>query len=241
VDSVRGAEAALQAAKLDLEFTEIRSPIAGRISNARVTAGNLVSGGDSGGTLLTTVVSIDPIHCYVDLDERSALRYRTLDPARTNGTTGNVAAWMALTDESGFPRQGRVDFVDNQLNATTGTLRLRAIFSNSDGRAAPGYFARVRLPGSGVYEGLMIRDSAVGSDQGRPFVLVAQPDNTAGFRPVVLGPLLEGLRVVRSGLAPTDQVVLTGLMNARPGSLLRTQLVPMIPVTTNSAPTAARP
>jgi RND family efflux transporter MFP subunit len=241
VDSVRGAEAALQAAKLDLEFTEIRSPIAGRISNARVTAGNLVSGGDSGGTLLTTVVSIDPIHCYVDLDERSALRYRTLDPARTNGTTGNVAAWMALTDESGFPREGRVDFVDNQLNATTGTLRLRAVFPNPDGRAAPGYFARVRLPGSGVYEGLLIRDSAVGSDQGRPFVLVAQPDDTAGFRPVVLGPLLEGLRVVRSGLAPTDQVVLTGLMTARPGSPLRTQLVPMMPVTTNSVGTAARP
>ncbi len=241
VDSVRGAEAALQAAKLDLEFTEIRSPIAGRISNARVTAGNLVSGGDSGGTLLTTVVSIDPIHCYVDLDERSALRYRTLDLARTNGTTGNVAAWMALTDESGYPREGRVDFVDNQLNATTGTLRLRAVFPNPDGRAVPGYFARVRLPGSGEYEGLLIRDSAVGSDQGRPFVLVAQPDETAGFRPVVLGPLVDGLRVVRSGLAPSDQVVLTGLMTARPGSLLRTQLVPMMPAMTNSTATAARP
>lgn len=231
IETIRAAEAALQAARLDLEFTEVRSPIAGRISNARVTAGNLVSGGDSGATLLTTVVSVDPIHCYIEVDERSALRYRGLDPAGGNaGASENrMPAFMALTDEAAFPRRGHVDFVDNQLNPTTGTLRLRAVFPNPDGRAAPGFFARVRLPGGPPYPALLVRDTAVGSDQGRPFLLVAQPDNTAAFRPVTLGPIVEGLRVVRSGIADSDRVLLTGLMNARPGSRLRIETVPMQP------------
>ncbi|MBL8656709.1 MAG: efflux RND transporter periplasmic adaptor subunit, partial [Altererythrobacter sp.] len=200
-------------------------------------------GGDSGGTLLTTVVSVDPIYCYVEIDERSALRYRGLDPAfaTESPSTGEAGfrAFMALTDEEGFPRRGRVDFVDNQLNPTTGTLRLRAVFPNPDGRAAPGFFARVRLPGGEPYDALLLRDVAVGSDQGRPYVLVAQPDDTAAFRPVVLGPLVDGLRVVRSGLQATDRVVLSGLMNLRPGSKLRAENVPMAVEPASNA--AARP
>lgn len=243
IESVRAAEAGLQTAQLDLEFTEIRAPIAGRISNARVTSGNLVSGGDSGATLLTTIVSIDPIYCYVDVDERSALRYRGIekDPSRTRLPDGRIPAFMALTDESGFPRPGHIDFIDNQLNPTTGTLRIRAVFPNPDGRAAPGFFARVRLPGGSPYDGVLIRDSAIGSDQGHPFVFVAQDDNTAAYRAITTGPLIDGLRVVRNGLQSSERVVLTGLMGVRAGTVLQPTPVPMTATAGTNAATAATP
>lgn len=230
-ESVRSAEAALKVAELDLEFTEVRAPIAGRISNARVTAGNLVSGGNSAGTtLLTTIVSLDPMQCYLQVDEASALRYRQLyrEGRRASALFEKIPAEMALGNEAGFPRKGQIDFVDNELDPATGTIRVRAVFPNTDKLMAPGFFARVRFPGNGEYPAVLVRDSALGSDQGRPYVLTVDDQGVATYRPVKLGPLLDGLRVVREGLTATDRVIVSGLMTARPGQPVTAQLVPML-------------
>ena len=240
VDTVHAAEAALVAARLDLEFTEIRSPINGRTSIARVTAGNLVSGGAGNATLLTTVVSLDPVYCYIDVDERSALRYRAMQAQgrRQSNQGGSIPAWMGLADEEGFPRAGHLDFGDNQLNPETGSLRIRAVFSNPEGNASPGFFAKVRIPGAGDYEALLIRDAALGNDQGHPFVLVVDADGTAAHHPVVLGPQIDGLRAVRSGIKPDDRVIVMGLMNVRPGMKVQATESPMTPSPTNTPPPA---
>lgn len=228
--SVHAAEAALKSAELDLEFTQVRAPISGRISNARVTAGNLVTGGSSANaTLLTTVVSLDPLYCYFDADEASVLRYSQLqrEGKRTNAMAGRLPAEIGLGNERGFPHQGHIDFVDNQLNPATGTIRIRAIIPNTDRLMAPGFFARVRIPGNSEYNALLIRDTAISSDQGRLYVLVLDPQNKASYRPIKTGPLIDGLRVVREGLAPSDSVIVTGLMTVRPGAAVQPQTVPM--------------
>lgn len=212
---LRAAEADLAAARLDLEFTEVRSPIAGRVSDARVTKGNLVRDA----SLLTTVVSLDPIYCYVEADERSVLKYRAMhrEGTRVSAQFGKVEAEMELAIETGFPHKGYIDFVDNVLDPATGTIRARGVFENKDKLMAPGFFARLRIPGSGEYEGKLIVDAAVGDDQGRSFVWVVGSDNRAAYRPVVLGPLHDGLRVVREGLEAQDRIVINGLMNVRDG------------------------
>ena len=238
-EAVRSAEAALKVASLDLEFTEVRAPISGRISNARVTAGNLVSGGNSAGTtLLTTIVSLDPIHSYVQVDEASALRYRQLyrEGRRTSALFEQIPAEMALGNETGYPHKGVIDFVDNQLDPATGTIRARAVFPNADKLMSPGFFARVRIPGNGQYPAVLIRDSAIGSDQGRSYVLTLDEKNVATYRPVKTGPLLDGLRVVREGLSANDRVIVSGLMVARPGQPVNPQIAPM---STNAPPAAA--
>lgn len=235
-EAVRSAEAALQAAQLDLEFTEVRSPIAGRISNARVTAGNLVVGGSAANaTLLTTVVSLDPLYCYFDADEATVLRYRQMhrEGKRTAAMFAPVAAEMELGNERGFPHQGVIDFVDNELNPTTGTIRARAVFANQDKLMAPGFFARIRVPGAGQYDAVLIRDIALSSDQGRQFVLTVDGENKTVYRPVKTGPVVDGLRVVREGLTAQDRVIVAGLMSARPGQKVNPQEVPMV---TNAAP-----
>lgn len=246
-ESVRSAEAALKAAELDLEFTEVRAPIAGRISNARVTAGNLVTGGSSANTsLLTTIVSVNPIYCYFDADEASVLRYRQLyrEGKRVSAMFATIPAEMALGNEQGFPHKGHIDFVDNQLNPATGTIRARGVFTNDDQLMSPGFFARVRIPGNSEYEAVLIRDSAVGSDQGRPFVLMVDDKNMATYRAIKPGPMVDGLRVVREGLTASDRVIVSGLMSSRPGLLVQPQLIPMAtnaPVTataTNATATA---
>lgn len=216
---LRATEAELEAAKLDLEFTEVRSPISGRLSDARVTKGNLVTGGIQDASLLTTIVSLDPIYCYIEADERSVLKYRTLhrEGIRMSAQFGKVEAEMELANETGFPHKGFIDFVDNRLDATTGTIRARAVFTNTDKLMAPGFFARVRLPGSGKYEGKLIRDEAIGDDQGRSFVWVIDAENTAVYRPVVTGPLLDGYRIVREGIGADDRIVINGLMSVRNG------------------------
>ena len=229
-EAVHAAEAALKAAQLDLEFTEVRSPISGRISNARVTAGNLVVGGNSANaTLLTTIVSLDPLFCYFDADEASVLRYRQMhrEGKRTAAMFARVPAEMELGNETGFPHKGYIDFVDNELNAATGTIRARAVFSNPDKLMAPGFFARVRVPGAGDYEAVLIRDTAIGSDQGRVFVLTVGPDNKAAYRAIKTGPMVDGLRVVREGLTVSDRVIVSGLMATRPGLAVMPTLVPM--------------
>lgn len=241
-ESVRSAEAGLRAVELDLEFTEVRAPISGRISNARVTAGNLVIGGNAPNTtLLTTIVSQDPLYCYVDVDEASALRYRQLhrQGKRTSAIYARIPAEMALGNEQGFPQRGEVDFVDNQVNPATGTIRARAVFPNPEEIMAPGFFARLRVPGSGEYDAVLIRDSAVNSDQGRLFVLTVDEQNTAVYRPIKSGPIVDGLRVIREGLGTNDRVIVSGLMTARPGLKVQPQPVPMSTNLTASPTTPA--
>lgn len=228
---VRGAEAALRTAKLDLEFTEIRAPISGRISDARVTEGNLVSGGTQNTTLLTTIVELDPIYCEIEADERSVLKYREMHKhgERVSALFARIPAEMALINEEGWPHQGEVDFVDNQLNPATGTIRTRAVFPNADRLMAPGFFAKVRIPSGGEYEGLLIRDSAVGDDQGSSFVWVLDKEDKAVYRPITLGPLLDGLRVVRTGLKADERVIVLGLMSVRNGVKVNATLTDMLP------------
>jgi len=242
-EAVHSAQAALTAAELDLEFTEVRAPITGRISNARVTAGNLVTGGNTAGaTLLTTVVSLDPIYCYFDADEASVLKYRQLyrEGKRKTPLQEPIPAEMALGNEAGFPHKGQVDFVDNQLNAASGTIRARGVFPNPDKLMAPGFFARIRVPGVGEYPAVLIRDSAISSDQGRAYVLTVDDKNTVVYRAVSPGPLLDGLRVIRDGLKESDRVIVAGLMSTRLGLTVQPQLVDMstntvTTVSTNSA------
>lgn len=227
--SVRAMEAALRAAELDLEFTQIRAPISGRISYARVTEGNLVTGGSKDATLLTTIVALDPIYCYMEVDERSSLKYRQMhkEGTRESARFSKVPAEMALVNEAGWPHQGHIDFVDNQINPETGTILARAVFPNPDRLMAPGFFAKIRIPGSGEYEGLLIRDLAVGDDQGGSYVWVLDGEDRAVYRPVELGPLLDGLRVIRKGLKAEDRVVILGLMAVRNGLKVKPTLADM--------------
>lgn len=207
---VSAVEAALRAAQLNLEFTRVTSPIDGRVGRAIVTAGNLVSSGPGEATLLTTVVSLDPIYASFEADERTFQHYT----ARTNG----LAVRMALADEDAFGRQGQLDFLDNQINPATGTIRGRTIFRNRDLSLTPGSFVRLRLPGSSAYRALLIQDRAIGTDLDKRYVYVIASDGTIEYRTVQLGPIIDGLRVVRSGLKPSDVVVINGLQRVRPGA-----------------------
>ncbi len=227
--SVREMEAALRTAELDLEFTQIRAPISGRISYARVTEGNLVTGGSQDATLLTTIMALDPIYCYMEVDERSSQKYRQMfrDGVRQSALFSLVPAEMALVSEKGWPHHGHVDFVDNSINPQTGTILARTVFPNPDRLMAPGFFAKVRIPGSGEYDGLLIRDMAVGDDQGGSYVWVLDGEDHAVYRPVELGPLIDGLRVVRKGLEKDDRVVILGLMLVRNGLKVKPALAEM--------------
>jgi RND family efflux transporter MFP subunit len=220
--SLRSARATHETAKLDLEFTQLKSPITGRIGQALVTEGNLVSGGsnNSNATVLTSIVSVNPIQCYLDVDEQSALKYRRLrsQGKRASALDQEIVAEMALANEQGFPHRGVIDFVDNQLDPSTGVIRSRAVFANPDGAMAPGFFARVRIPGSGKYNALLVRDVAVGSDQGKPFLMVVGADDLVKQTPVELGPLHEGLRVVKSGINKEDRIIVDGLALVRNGA-----------------------
>ncbi len=220
--SLRSSRATLQTAMLDLEFTQLKSPITGRIGQALVTEGNLVSGGsnNSNATLLTTILSMDPIHCYMDVDEQSALKYRELrrQGKRASALDQEIVAEMALANEQGFPHKGVIDFVDNRLDPSAGVIRSRAVFANPGGAMAPGFFARVRIPGSGKYSALLVSDNAVGSDQGKPFLFVVGADNAVKQTPVELGPLHEGLRVVKSGISKDDRVIVDGVSLVRNGA-----------------------
>ncbi len=215
-----GAQASVDAAKLEVEFTRVTAPIAGRVGRKLVTEGNLITGGPNGATVLTTLVALDPIYCYFDVDERSALKYRELARTgkRESALYHPIPAQMGLANQQGFPHEGKIDFVDNEISATTGSIRARGVFDNADRLMAPGFFARVRIPGSGEYDAMLIRDTAVGSDQGRPFVYVVGADGKVAQRTVEVGLLEDGLRVVREGLKSDDRVVINGLMAVRPGT-----------------------
>jgi membrane fusion protein, multidrug efflux system len=219
--TVMSARATLELARLNLEFTEIHAPIAGRIGRAVVTEGNLVSGGVSGAgaTLLTTLVSLDPLYLYGDADERSILKYLQLrrEGKRVSARDEQIPAEMELADETGFPHKGYMDFVDNRVDPTTGTMRARGVFTNADHGLSPGFFARIRIPGSGKYKALLLPERALGSDQAQKFVYVVNAEKKVEFRPVTIGPMIDGLRVVKTGLMPDEQVIVEGLLRVRPG------------------------
>ncbi len=215
---VGAAEAALKQAELNLEWSEVRAPIAGRISDRRVDAGNLITGGQSGATLLTVIVSLDPIHFIFDGSESDLLHYLRLAASGGRRSSRDVENPVAvrLADETDFKHTGRMDFVDNAINPKTGTIRGRAIFDNKDGLLTPGFFGRLRLYG-GNSEAFLIPDSAIVSDQASKIVFAVAEDGTVGVKKIELGPIVDGLRVVRSGLAPNDRIVIEGLARARPG------------------------
>jgi multidrug efflux system membrane fusion protein len=218
------ANAALKQAELNLEWTEVRAPIAGRISDKRVDAGNLITGGQTGATLLSVIVSIDPIHFVFDGSEADFLHYLRLAAAGTRPSSRDAPNPVAvrLADETDFTHMGRMDFVDNAINPKTGTIRGRAVFDNKDGFLTPGFFGRLRLFG-GTHDALLIPDGAIASDQASKIVFTVAEDGTVGTKRVELGPIVDGLRVVRSGLAPTDRIVIDGLPRARPGQKVKAE------------------
>ncbi len=226
--AVRSAKATLDSAKLNLEFTQIHAPIDGRISRAVVTEGNLISSGvaGSGATLLTTIVSLNPLYLYGDADERSVLKYLHLrrEGTRVSARDELIPAEMGLADEAGFPHKGYMDFVDNRIDPGTGTMRARGVFSNEDHSLSPGFFGRIRIPGSGKYPALLIPDRALGSDQAQKFVYVVNAEKKVEFRPVKIGPMIDGLRVVKEGLKPGEQIVIEGLLRVRPGIVVEAKL-----------------
>ncbi len=226
---VRAAEAAVATARLNLEWTEVRSPISGRVSRAEVTAGNLVQAGPPDATLLTTVVSLDPIYVYFESDEQTFLKYTALarDGSRPNSRDNRSPVELGLANEEGFPHRGYIDFVDNQLNPDAGTIRLRAIFANKNHEFTPGLFARIRLVGSGKYPATLVLDRAIGTDQDKKFVLVLKPDSTVDYRPVQLGRLVDGFRVITSGLKAGERIVINGTQRARPGTKVTPKLAEM--------------
>ncbi|MBP7339580.1 MAG: efflux RND transporter periplasmic adaptor subunit [Niveispirillum sp.] len=215
-----GAQAQVRAAELDLEFTAVKAPVTGRVSNHRVSIGNLVSGGSAQSTLLTTIVSLDPIQFYFDADQASYLRYvrQSRNGERVSSRDNPNPVILALPDEQGFVHKGHIDFVDNQIDDGTGTIRVRALFDNADMVLTPGMFARLRLVGRPNYDGLLLPDAAIGTDQNRRFVYVLDKDNKATYRGVTTGPLIDGLRVIRDGLMETDKVVVAGLQRVKPGA-----------------------
>ena len=218
--AVKVAEAKVKSADLDLSFATIAAPISGRIGRTMVTAGNWVSAGSvSGATLLTTIVSHDPIYIYFDVSENNYIKYKRLAERGVKAGAADVGApvEVALPDERGFPHKGRLDFLDNRLDPGTGTLRARAVLPNPAGLFSPGLFARVRVTGTPNYTALLLPDEAIGTDQTNKYVFVVGGDGTVERRNVKLGPLVEGLRVVREGVAGEDWVITRGLQRARPG------------------------
>lgn len=222
------AQAALATAKLDLEFTEVRAPIDGRVSRAYVTAGNLVSGSAGGATLLTSIVSVGEVYVYADVDEATLLAFNRL--ARSGALVtdnGRVPVDMQLTDESDFSHRGYVESADNRLQVGTGSLVLRMVFPNPHGELIPGLFARVRLPVSAPQSTLLISERAIGTDQSQKFVLTVGQDNIANYRAVKLGANVDGHRIIRDGLKRGDRVVVNGLQRARPGSAVSPEAAPV--------------
>lgn len=214
------AEGALQRADLDVEFTKVRAPIDGRVSRHLVTVGNLVQGSESGATLLTTIVSLDPIHVYFDMDESIYLKNNRLwfEGKRPSSRDTANPVQITLSGETRPSHEGAMDFLDNRLDVGTGTLRGRALVKNQDLSILPGQFARVRVLGSAPYEALLLPDTAIATDQSRKIVFVVKADDTVEARPVVLGPLDDGLRVIREGLKADDRVIIDGLQRARIGA-----------------------
>lgn len=217
--SVKSAEANVRSAELDVDFTRIHAPVSGRISRKLISEGNYVTGGSGSGTLLTTIVTTDPIQFYFDVSEAEYLKYVRMDAfgIRPASRSKSIPVALGLQDESGFPYRGRMDFLDNRIDENTGTLRGRAIFDNPQQIFQPGLFARIRIAGSGEYRATMLPDEAIATDQSNRFVFVVDDEGMVSQKTVVLGPLIDGFRVIRSGIELTDWVITKGIQRARPG------------------------
>ncbi len=226
------AAGALKAAHLNIEFTHVAAPIGGRVSRHLVSVGNLVQGSDNAsGTQLTSIVSLDPIYIYFDMDEATYLKNNRLyfEGKRPSSRENPNPVQVSLTGETKPSHDGKVDFLDNRLDVSTGTLRGRAVIPNKDFSILPGQFGRVRLIGSSPYDALLLPDTAIASDQSRKVVFVVKDDDTVEERPVTLGPLDEGLRVIREGLKPEDRVIIDGLQRARVGAKVSPHTAPAAP------------
>lgn len=249
IAAISSADAAIELAKLDIEFSRIAAPIAGQLGRALITEGNLVQAGPGEEALLTTIVSLDPIYVYFDVDERSLLRFR--DRGRAVTPEGQalptladlqIPVFLGLANDQGFPYSGVLNFADNRVDPSTGTIQVRGTFDNSKRLFKPGLFARVRVPASESYEALLVSDLALGTDQGRKFVLVVNDQNVVERRFVDPGPLQDdGLRVIVSGLTSGEWVVVNGLQRARPGKPVTPQRgeMPLLPTGGAANQTAA--
>ncbi len=217
--NVLSAEASVRSSELDVEFTQIHSPVTGRISRKLVSEGNYLTGGSGSGTLLTTIVSIDPIYFYFDVSEADFLKYQRLGSVmmQHSARISEIPVQLALQGDQGFPYSGKMSFIDNRIDPNTGSLRVRAVFDNPDQLFQPGLFARVRLAGSGKYNAILLPDMAVATDQSNRFVFAVADDGTVSAKPVTLGPMIDGLRVIRSGIAASDLVIVNGVQRARTG------------------------
>ena len=218
-DALRSAEAAVKAAALDVEFSSVKSPIDGRVSREMVTAGNYVSGVAGFTTLLTTVVKFDPVYVYADVDEATFLRYQRLsaEGKATHLTDKKTPAEMQLEGEKDYPHKGFIESFDNRISGTTGSILVRAEFENKDGSLRPGTFVRMRLPAGPKYNALLVTEEAIGTDQGRKFVLTVNKENMTEYKAVEIGPLLGDKRIIRSGVSKDDSIVINGLAKVRPG------------------------
>jgi membrane fusion protein, multidrug efflux system len=241
--NIAADEAAVASRELDLQYTKVTAPVSGRVSRYVVTVGNLVLSGDQlGGTLLTTIVSVDPMYAYFDVDEQTVQRIRHLIP-EGNGSPADetaVPVSLGLATEEGFPHHGTVNFVDNQVNPKTGTLRVRGVFPNRDGALAQGFFARIRMPVGPPHRALLVTDRALDNDQGQKVLYVLNDKNEVVLRPVRLGQLHDGLREVTDGLKPGERVIVNGQMQVRPGASVEPKLVPMPAAGLKSPDGAAR-
>jgi RND family efflux transporter MFP subunit len=236
VAGISSAQAEVERARLDLEYAKVTAPIDGMISRAQLTVGNLIGAGGGGDQLLTTIVRLNPIYVYFDVDQRAAQGYRKA-AVESRGAAAppksvrdiNNKFQFGLASETGFPHEGVIDFIDNKVDATTGTISIRGEVKNDQEVFRPGFFARVRVAAGNTYKALLVSDRAVGTQQGQKYVLVIDDKNTVIFRPVTLGTAQEGgLRVVRSGLAAGERVVVNGLQRARPGSTVKAEAGEMI-------------
>jgi len=219
------AEAMVRGALLDLGFTRISAPVAGRISDRRVDVGNLVSGGTDQSTMLATIVSLDPIYFVFDVSEADHLKYVRLHRSGDRPSSRDTAnpVYVRLVDETKWTRKGHMNFVDNVLNPGAGTIRGRAVFDNPDQVLSPGLFGRLRLLGSGTYEAMLLPDAAIVTDQSNKLVFVVDAEGTVAAKRVTLGPVIDGLRVIRDGITPEDRVIVSGLQRARVGAKVTAQ------------------
>jgi len=230
--AIQSARAVVERAALDLEFTKVTAPISGRVGRANVTKGNLVNAGAGETTLLTTIVSLTPIYVYFDIDERALVQYQQAVQKQAGGSErlsnvreAKIPVQLGLAGESGFPHEGVVDFANNQVNAQTGTIQVRAVLANTNRIFTPGLFARVRVPVGDKHQALLVPDRAIGTDQGQKYLLTVNDKNVVEYRPVKLGRLHDSLRVIQEGLKPGELIIVNGIQRARPGLTVTPQRV----------------
>jgi RND family efflux transporter MFP subunit len=247
--AIQSARAAVERAALDVEFAKVTAPISGRVSRAYVTRGNMVTAGGSDATLLTTIVALDPVYVYFDVDERALLRYQQEVRRQGGGSErpatvreAKIPVQLGLAAESGLPHQGVIDFANNQVNAQTGTIQVRGVFANANRLFTPGLFARVRISIGDKYQAVLVPERAIGTDQGQKYLLAVNDKNVVEYRAVKMGRLHDGLRVIQEGLKPGELVIVNGIQRARPGLTVTPQHVEVTtlgPATAAAAPPAS--